>query len=602
MVKLSDYVVQFFVDRDVRDAFLISGGGIMHLLDSVGRNDGMRYYCNYHEQACAIGAEGYGRATGRPGLCFGTTGPGAINALSGILGAWMDSVPVVLIGGQVRTDIIADYDKMRTKGPQEGNTVGMAKAVTKYAVTVKDPRRIRYELERAYHEATAGRPGPVVLEIPLDVQGAMIEESELESYVPEPARADGEQLLATGVARVIEAIRSAKRPLFVAGNGITLSGSRRLLYDLLERTGVPIVLPITAKDLVHEDHPSYLGVFGSAGQRRANFAIQNCDCLIGLAAGLNLHKVGFNLSGFAPKARRVLVDVDEGQLKYQAVQPDLAVKADIGDFIREFLGQIGAADLAPADKWLNACAEWKCRYPIMTSDYYQDPDYVSTYVLMDALSDALGPDDQITTGNGTEVVSFFQAFRLKEGQRAYISGWGSMGWDLPLSIGTCIGNGRKRTICVTGDGGIQWNIQELLAIRKYDLPIKVFISNNNGYTCIRATQKNFFQGRFVGSDPQSGVANPDYRHLAAAYRIPYIQIRTNADLKDGIAQVLEIEGPVICDLNVAVEQGISPRVSSVRRDDGTFESRPLEDMAPFLPRDEVWYNTHLFDEDDQQAQ
>jgi acetolactate synthase-1/2/3 large subunit len=599
MVKLSDYVIQFFVDRGVRDAFLISGGGIMHLLDAVGRNDGMRYFCNYHEQACAIGAEGYGRATGRPGLCLGTTGPGAINALSGMLGAWMDSVPLVLIGGQVRTDIIADYDKMRTKGPQEGNTVGMAKAVTKYAVTIKDPRRIRYELERVYHQATAGRPGPVVLEIPLDVQGAMIEESDLEGYVPEPARASSEQILAAGAAAVIEAIRSAKRPLFVAGNGISLSGSRRLLYDLLEHTGVPIVLPITAKDLVHEDHPSYLGVFGAAGQRRANFAIQNCDCLVGLAAGLNLHKVGFNLPGFAPKARRMLVDVDEGQLKYQAVKPELAVQADIGDFMREFIKLAGAAALRPPDRWLSACAGWKRRYPIMTQDYYQDPDHVNTYVLMDVLSDALDPDDQITTGNGTEVVSFFQAFRLKAGQRAYISGWGSMGWDLPLSIGTCIGNGRKRTVCVTGDGGIQWNIQELLTIRNYDLPIKVFISNNAGYTCIRATQKNFFQGRFVGSDPQSGVANPDFRHLAAAYRIPYIHIRSNGELKDGVARALEIDGPVICDLNVAVEQGISPRVSSFRRDDGTFESRPIEDMAPFLPREEVWENMHLFDQDDQ---
>lgn len=598
MVKLSDYVVQFFVDRGVRDAFLISGGGIMHLLDAVGRNDGMSYFCNYHEQACAIAAEGYGRATGRPGLCFGTTGPGAINALSGMLGAWMDSVPMILIGGQVRTDIIADYDKMRTKGPQEGNTVGMAKAVTKYAVTVKDPRRIRYELERAYHLASSGRPGPVVLEIPLDVQGASIEESDLEGYVPEPARTDSGPHLIAGVLAVIEAIRSAKRPLFVAGNGITLSGSRHLLYDLLERTGVPIVLPITAKDLVHEDHPSNLGVFGGAGQRRANFAIQNCDCLVGLAAGLNLHKVGFNVAGFAPKARKVLVDVDEGQLNYQVVKPDLAVHADIGDFIREFLNQPGAADLRPADRWLNACAEWKRRYPIMTPDYYQDSDHVNTYVLMDVLSDALGPDDQVTTGNGTEVVSFFQAFRLKQGQRAYISGWGSMGWDLPLSIGTCIGNGRKRTICVTGDGGIQWNIQELLTIRNYDLPIKVFISNNSGYTCIRATQTNFFQGRFVGSDPQSGVANPDFRHLAAAYRIPYIHIRTNSELQDGIARALAIDGPVICDLNVAVEQGISPRVSSVRREDGTFESRPIEDMAPFLPREEVLENMHLFDEDD----
>lgn len=599
MIKLSDYVIQFFVDRGITDAFLISGGGIMHLLDSVGRNAGMRYYCNYHEQACAVSAEGYARASTRPGLCFGTTGPGAINALSGILGAWTDSVPMFLLAGQVRTDIIADYSKMRQVGPQEGNAVGMAKAVTKYAVTIKDARRVRYELEYAYHQATTGRPGPVVIEFPLDVQGAMIDESTLEGYTSEPAGEDAGQTLADGVAAVIDAIRSSRRPLFVPGNGITASGSRRLLYELLEQTGIPTVLPLTAKDLVHETHPSYLGIFGGAGQRRANFAIQNCDCLVGLAAGLNLQKVGFNLAGFAPKARRVLVDVDEAQLYHQAVKPDVAVQADIHDFLVEFLRQSKGLDLRPTGRWLDACVEWKRRYPVMTPDYYQDADHVNTYVLMDELSDALSADDQIATGNGLEVVSFYQAFRMKEGQRGYISGWGSMGWDLPMAIGTCIGNSKRRTICVTGDGGIQWNIQELLTIRHYDLPIKLFISNNNGYASIRATQRNFFQGRYVGSDPQSGVINPDFRLIASTYGIPYTNIRTNAELKRGIARVLEIDGPVICDVNVSEEQAVSPRVSSVRREDGTFESRPLEDMAPFLPREEVWENMHLFDEEEQ---
>ena len=594
MVKLSDYVIQFFVDRGITDAFLASGGGIMQLLDSVGRNTSLTYYCNYHEQACAVSAEGYARVTNRPGLCLGTTGPGAINALSGMTGAWVDSVPVILLAGQVRNDIIADYEHVRQVGPQEGNVVAMAKPVTKYAVTVKDPNRIRYELEYAYHQATTGRPGPVVLEFPLDVQGAMIDESKLEPYVPEPE--DRRPAVAAGVARLIEELRSAKRPLFVAGNGIHCSGSRQLLYDLLERTGVPICLPLTGKDLVHETHPLLMGIFGPAGQRRANYAVQNCDRLIGLASGLNLHKIGFNLAGFAPKARKVLVDVDPGQLHYQALKPDVTIEAEIHEFLEEFLRQSEGMDLRPPQRWPDACREWKRRYPVMTPDYYEDVDHVNTYVVMDTLSDIVEPDDLLVTGIGTEVASFWQAFRVKEGQRPFNYGWGPMGWDLPMAIGACIASGKKRTVCVTGDGSIQWNVQELLTISNYKLPIKIFISNNHGYTCIRSTQTNFFQGRFVGADPGSGVASPDFCKLAAAYDIPYMRIQNNAELAAGIKRALAVDGPVICEMNVAVNQGISPRVSSFKRDDGTFESRPIEDMAPFLPRQEVWDNMHLFDE------
>lgn len=601
MVKLSDYVIQFFVDRGITDAFLASGGGIMHLLDSVGRNTGLTYYCNYHEQACAVAAEGYARVTTRPGLCMGTTGPGAINALSGMTGAWVDSVPLVLVTGQVRTDIIADYDHVRQVGPQEGNVVAMAKPVTKYAVTVTDPRRVRYELELAYHRATTGRPGPVLLEFPLDVQGAMIDESNLEPYAPAPDDGSRRAAAAQGAARVIEEIRSAKRPLFVPGNGIHHSRSRKLLYELLERTGIPVILPLTAKDLVHETHPLQLGVFGPSGQRRANFAVQNCDRLIGLSAGLNLQKVGFNLPGFAPKARKVFVDVDPGQLHYQALKPDVAIESDIHDFLEEFLKQSDGLNLRPPERWLAACQAWKQRYAVMTPDYYQDTEHVNTYVVMDTVSDLLEPDDLMVTGIGTEVASFYQAFKVKQGQRAFNIGWGPMGWDLPIAIGACIGGGKRRTVCVAGDGSIQWNIQELLTIANYKLPIKLFICNNHGYTCIRSTQTNFFQGRFVGADPSSGVATPDFCKLAAAYGIPFMQIHTNAGLVEGITRALQMDGPVICEMNVALNQGISPRVSSYRRDDGTYESRPIEDMAPFLPREEVWENMHLFDDEDQRG-
>jgi acetolactate synthase-1/2/3 large subunit len=593
MIKVSDYVIQFFVDRGVTTAFLVSGGGLMHLLDSIGNNPGMRYICNYHEQACAIAAEGVGRVSGKPGLCFGTTGPGAINAISGIAAAWVDSVPLVLVTGQVRTDIIADYEKVRQVGPQEGNAIDMAKPVSKYAVSVRDARRIRYELERAWHEVTTGRPGPVVVELPLDVQGATVDETTLEGFTPPPAALPP---VAAGASALLDAIRAAKRPVIVAGNGINASNSRELFYRFLERTGIPVVVPFTAKDIVHETHPQYMGVFAGAGQRRANFTIQNADCLLGLGAGLNLQKAGFNIAGFAPKARRVFVDIDEGQLHHQPFKADVAIHADLHQLLEEFLRATEGMDLRPASRWLDACAGWKSRYPLITPDYFESPDFVNTYVLMDELSNALRPEDQLVIGNGTEAPACYQAYRVQEGQRVYITGWGSMGWDLPLVIGTCLGGGGRRTVCVAGDGSIQWNIQELLTIRNYNLPVKIFVCNNEGYTSIRATQRNFFQGRYVGSDPQSGVANPNFSGLAAAYGFRYTRIDTNAGLRAGIADVLGDEGPVLCELRVSPDQAISPRVSSFRRDDGTFESRPLEDMAPFLSREEVHENMSLFDD------
>jgi len=364
---------------------------------------------------------------------------------------------------------------------------------------------------------------------------------------------------------------------------------------VLERTGIPAVVPLTAKDLVWETHPQYAGLFGGAGQRRANFAVQNCDCLIALGAGLNLQKVGFNVAGFAPKARKVLVDVDAAQLCHQPVKADLPVLADLREFLPELLRQLDGRSLAPDRRWLEACAHWKARYPILTPDYAEDSEHVNTYLLADALAEALGPGAQILTGNGIDVASIYQAFRVKPGQRVYISGWGSMGWDLPLSVGACIGSGKKPTVCMTGDGSMQWNVQELLTIRQYDLPIKIFVCNNRGYAAIRATQRNFFAGRYVASDASSGVANPDFRLLAAAYGIPYLTIQKNAELATGVAKVLEPDGPVICEVNVSLAQSVSPRVSSARREDGTYESRPLEDMAPFLPREEVWENMHLLD-------
>ena len=598
LIKLSDYVVAFLVSRGVRDVFLVSGGGVMHLLDSIGSEERIRYFCTRHEQACAVAAEGYARATNQPGVCLATTGPGGVNAVSGIVGAWVDSIPLVVLAGQVRRDLVADYGKLRQMGPQEGNVIGMAGPVTKSAVSVTDPRMIRCELERAFYLATSGRPGPTLVEIPVDVQGTMIDEEDLPPFEPELedsiARAEA---VRSGVQATVQALRKARRPLLLVGNGVHLAGAEGSLKRLLEIAPVPVVLPDSAKDLVAESNPMNMGIFGTAGQRRANFAVQNSDCLVALGSGLCAKKTGFNFKGFAARAIKVMVDIDAGQLTDQVVKPDIGVIADLAEYLPELVRELEREPLEAPGPWLQACADWRERYPLMVAEYYQDPQFISGYAFMDGLSDQLDRTDVLVAGNGLDTVSYIQVFKVKEGQRTMTSAnWGAMGWDLPLAIGACVGSGR-RTICVTGDGSVQLNLQELATIGYYRLPIKVFIYNNRGFASIRATQRNLMDGRFVASDPASGVDNPDFRRLAEAFGLPYERIADQAEIGSGIRNVLEIDGPVVCEVIVSPDEEIQPKASSFRRDDGTLESRPLEDMAPFLPREEIWHNMHLFDDD-----
>ena len=598
MIKVSDFVVKYLVEKGIHDIFLVSGGGIMYMLDSVGSNPDMTYYCNYHEQACAISAEGYARISGGIGACLVTTGPGGTNALSGVASAWVDSIPIIVLSGQVRSDLIADYTKIRQMGPQEGNVVEMARPVTKYAATLLDPQKVSYELGKAFYLAVSGRPGPVWIDFPLDVQRAEIDETALETFVPPTLEVTPGRLEAQA-RQFLQIARDAHRPLFLLGNGIHIASAEALMRELLEKMPFPVVLPNCAKDIVPESHSNYMGVFGTAGQRRANFALQNADCVFFLASGINVTKAGFNYKDFAPKAKKVLIDIDEGQLYHQVIRADFAVQTDVHVFLSELLRQIDVDELqfSPPAKWLEACNRWKERYPIILEEFYQDKEHVNSYLFVDKLSDLLSSEDIVVAGNGIDAVSYWQAFKVKPGQRTMISGnWGPMGWDLPAAIGACI-RGKRRTICLCGDGSLQWNVQEMLTIKHYHLPIKIFIFNNQGYTNIRLTQANFF-GRFVGADEASGVSNPGFANLAAAYGLAYSQIRTNAEIEDGIRGVLQTEGPTLCELNIGAEQGITPKASAFRREDGTLESRPLEDMAPFLPREEIWENMHIFDEED----
>lgn len=597
LVKVSDVVTRFLVDHGIEDIFLVSGGGIMHLLDSVGRQEGLRYWCNYHEQACAIAAEAYAKYRRSPGAVLVTVGPGGVNALSGVLGAWQDSVPVLVLSGQVRRDLIADYSLLRQKGPQEGDVVGLARHVTKYAVTVMDPMDIRRELERAWHLATTGRPGPVWVDIPLDVQGALVEEDRLEGFevpVPKPGAAER---LREEARLVVAELCQARRPLVVAGNGVHWSRAEARLLALLDRWPMPTVMPYTAKDILWEDHPCNQGIFGTAGQRRANLALQSADLLLCLGSGLCLSKTGFNVAGFAPKARKVFVDIDPAQLAHQVIRPDLAVQADLGAFLDALEEALGEALPSMDPRWTEACADWRARYHPVEAEHRVPGEAVNTYVFMDELAERLGPGEVVISGNGMDVVSYYQAFRVKPGQRGIFSGnWGAMGWDLPEAVGAAVAAGGQRVVLVAGDGSFQLNVQELMTIGQHRLPIAIFLFNNEGYSSIRATQNAFFEGRFVGAERGSGVANPDFRALAAAYGLDYARIDGPADLASGLDAVLAGPLPVLCEVKVSPTQPISPKASAFKREDGSLESRHLEDMAPFLPREEVWANLHRFDD------
>jgi acetolactate synthase-1/2/3 large subunit len=598
-MKLSDYVTSFLVDRGIRDIFLLAGGGIMHLLDSVGSQAGLSYYCCRHEQACVVAAEGYARSSGRPGVALVTTGPGAINAISGVVGAWYDSIPLIVLSGQVRRDLIADFAKLRQKGPQEGDVRAMAAPVTKYMTTVTRPEDIRRELEHAFHCAMSGRPGPVWIEIPVDVQALAVDERGLVGFDPPPAPAmlqGGDvQVAAHAVA---EELRKAKRPLIVAGAGIRLAHAEPRLAELMEVVPVPVVAPDAGKDLVPEDHPLNIGVFGPAAQRRANFAVQNCDLLVVLAAGLSAKKIGFGYRDFAAHARKIIVDIDRDQLDNQVIGADMTVHCDVGAFLESLTANARLEAIPPKQRWLDACSSWKERYPLVAGEHLVDTGFINSYVFMDTLSEALSADDVLVTGNGLESVSFVQAFKVKPGQRAITNiNWGAMGWDLPLAVGASLGSGRRRTICVAGDGTVQMNLQELMTIRHYDLPVKVFVFNNGGYSTIRATQRSLLDGRIVASDPATGVDDPDFAALSQAFHLPFHRLVRSDGLAEGIRAVLAESGPAMCEVMISPEQEITPKASAFRRPDGSLESRPLEDMYPFLPREEVYENMHLFDSD-----
>lgn len=592
-VKLSDYIVSYLVNIGITDAFMIVGGGAMHLNNSFGSNPKMKYYCNHHEQASAMAAEGYARLTNKIGLCVVTTGPGGANTINGLAGSWLDSIPVLFISGQVKLETTIGDSKLRQVGLQELPIVDIVRPITKYAVMVKKPEEIKYHLGKAIYLAKSGRPGPVWLDIPMDIQASYIDPESLKIFDPKELQVeiDDESVTKEKVSKVVKLLKKAKRPLIIAGNGVRLSGAVEKLLAIAEKINIPIVTATNAHDLIASDHPLFYGRPGLFGERVGNFVVANTDLLITIGSQLSIWTVTFGYKTFAREAFHVRVDIDRNELNKKTISQNLTICTDAKSFINELDAQIKNVKFPNYSEWHAYCRRIKERYSVVLKQYENQKKYVNSYYFTEVLSQVINDNEVIIVGNGTAFTCTFQAIRLRKNQRLIGNvNHASMGYDLPAAIGACIANNKKQVVCITGDGSIQMNIQELETIVYQKLPIKIFLINNNGYLAIRNTQDGFFKSHYVGTDESSGVGFPNMQKIANAYGIPSMRIINQRNLKEKIKDVLEKDGPFLCEIMMDPKQPLMPKVSSFIRSDGKLISKPMEDMYPFLDRDEFYEN------------
>ncbi len=600
-IRLADYVANFLVEHGVTDVFSVVGGGAMHLNDAIGHNEGLKVTYNHHEQACAIAAEAYARLDNKIAAVCVTTGPGGTNALTGVLGGWLDSIPMFIISGQVRYDTTARYamqytgKRLRAVGDQEYDIVRSVEPMTKYATMIEDMSQIRYALEKAWHLATTGRPGPVWIDIPVNYQGSFIETDDLKGY--DPAEDDSQlppKVTEETVKTVIEKIKNAKRPVFHTGYGIRLSGAYDVFREVAEKLNVPIVTYWNAVDLIEDENDLYVGRAGNMGDRPGNWAIQNSDLVLAIGTRISIRQVGYNWKTWAREAEVIMVDVDEGEMKKPTLHVDMPIWADAKDFLTTMNSLIGDTKVFDGEEWLKKCSEWKKNYPaVLDRQWEENGETANVYAFVRYLSSQLPENSLTAVSNGACCVVGNQAYVIQKGSRMHNnSAVASMGYGLPASIGTCISGGRRTTICLEGDGSIMMNLQELQTIITNKLPIKIFLINNKGYHSIRITQTNLFGHHTkVGIGEESGdLSFPEYKKIAEAFGYPYFCAHSNKEMKDVVDEVLKKDGPVFCEIFTDTKQVWEPKSSTKRLEDGTLVSPPLEDLAPFLPREELERN------------
>lgn len=596
-MRLADYVADFLVNHGVTDCFSVVGGGAMHLNDALGHKDGLKVTYNHHEQACAIAAEAYARLDNRIAAVCVTTGPGGTNALTGVVGGWLDSIPMMIISGQVRYDTTARYalqfteTPLRAMGDQEYDIVKSVAPMTKYATMIEDPMDIRYALEKAWHLATTGRPGPVWIDIPVNFQGMYIETDELRGYDP----TEDDALLPPAVSQetideVIEKIKKAERPVFHAGYGIRLSGAYKQFREVAEKLGIPIVTYWNAVDLIEDENELYCGRAGNMGDQPGNWAIQNADLILAIGTRISIRQVGYNWKTWAREAEVIMVDIDQAELKKPTLHVEMPIWADAKDFLSK-MNESLTQPLPRKEKWLETCQKWKKEYPVVQPRQWEENGTTANvYAFVHYLSSQLSENSLTAVSNGACCVVGNQTYVIQKGSRmANNSAIASMGYGLPAAIGTCIGGGVRDTICLEGDGSIMMNLQELQTILTNRLPIKIFLINNNGYHSIRITQTNLFgQHTKVGIGPESSdLSFPDFEKIAKAFGYPYYSAHSNQEMKEVVDKALQEDGPVFCEIFTDTSQVWEPKSSTKRLEDGTLVSPPLEDLAPFLPREEL---------------
>lgn len=581
--RVADFIADFVAELGVKHIFLLPGGGAMYLMDAAGKCPDIEAVACLHEQAAAISAEAYARINENIGVAMVTTGPGATNAITAVAGAWIESVPLMIISGQVKRSDMLHGAPLRQKGVQEVDIVRIVESITKYAVTVERPEDIRIEMERAVHLARSGRAGPVWIDVPLDVQGAPVDPANLphwEGEVQDEARTN----FSGEIERLQDLLAGAERPLLMAGHGVRLAGGASLFRELAEKLNIPVVTTWNALDLLPYDHPLLVGRPGAVALRAPNFAVQNCDLLISIGSRLDNIITAYNPRGFARGAKKVIVDVDRHEIEKLDMDIALALEADAKSFLTAWL-EAKAHACPDWTSWKDRCADWKRRYPVNDGAPFPSGGPISHYQLMDALSDAIPENTTISTGSsGLAVEAFYTIFRNKPGQRVFLtSGLGAMGYGLPAAIGACFAGGCQPMVAIESDGSLQLNIQELATLRAFNLPICLIVMNNEGYASIRNTQRNYFNGRFVGTGPEAGLLLPDLEKVAATYDLPFLRIADASELKVGLQQVLSQRRPVLVDVRLIPNEALAPKVSALPQPDGSMKSMPLEDMTPLLP-------------------
>ena len=584
MIKLSDYLVKKLETYGARHVFMVTGGGAMHLNDSFGQSKKIKRIFNHHEQGCALAAEGYARTKQQLAVVCVTTGPGGLNCLNGVFGAWTDSAPILFISGQVKTTTTLSacpQIPLRQLGDQEVNITRVVAPLTKYARMVTDPYDIDAVLDEAIFHATSGRPGPVWVDIPINVQAAPIDPNKLKKFrAPKPKAAK----LAASLQKAVSRLQKAKHPLVVAGHGVRLSGTQKWLEKLLANTQIPVVTTFNGMDLIPSTHDQFAGRIGTVGQRAGNFALQQADVILFLGTRNNIRQVSYNWENFAKNAYKIVVDIDLAELQKPTVKPDLPLCGDL----QEILPALAAKLQKPLGEktWLTHCRQLRAKYPPLREFTIKPAGKIHPYYFMETLGKILPENAHVVASNGTACVAFFQAMDSKKGQRLLLnSGDASMGYGLPAAIGVCAASG-KDTICLEGDGSIMMNLQELQTIKTTNLPVKIFVIKNGEYISIIQTQRNFFNGRLTGCNAQSGVEVPDFVKVAKAFGLPAVRLTKNRDVEKGLKKVLAMPGPVVCELDCTPDYTFAPKLSARKLPDGTMVSPTLEDMFPFLDRKE----------------